>query len=189
MKRAAVAVLVLLCVGSSARVVQAQGVGVGYTDVGPVIGLGGIGSASIAIGGRFEHAFKQLPEMGNGILGIEVSADWYHWSEDFGGIGGGSFSWTYIPIGATVNYHFQLSEKKFDPFIGLGLGYQIINWSASNCPSCSQTASSSLYFIGRLGGRYFFKPNMAFYADVGAGAATLSVGLTFKLGGGSSAAP
>jgi hypothetical protein len=42
-------------------------------------------------------------------------------------------------------------------------------------------SNSALYFIGRAGIRYFYKPNMALYADAGAGAATLNVGVTFKL--------
>ena len=37
-----------------------EGFGVGYTDVGPVIGLGGIAGAGIGFGGRFETGFKEL---------------------------------------------------------------------------------------------------------------------------------
>ena len=36
------------------------------------------------------------------------------------------YSWKYIPIGVTANYHFKVSEPKFDPFLGAGLGYQVI---------------------------------------------------------------
>ena len=38
--------------------------------------------------------------------------------------------------------------------------------------------SSGIYAIGRAGARYFFSPSMAAYGDVGAGGATLNVGLT-----------
>ena len=164
--------IVLGCVALSAQSAAAQGFHAGYTDIGPTIGIGGINGASLAIGGRFEHGFKQLPDLGNGTLGIMISADYYSY-DAFGG-----YSLKYIPIGATVNYHFNLDEKKFDPFLGVGLGYYV--HSCSGCPGNFGYASS-IYFIGRAGARYFFNPKFAAYADVGAGAATLNVGLMFKL--------
>ena len=147
--------------------------GAGYTDVGPVIGLGGLGSASLSFGGRFEHGVQSLPDFGNGTLGIEVSADFYSYSTP-------NYSWKYVPIGATANYHFKLENTQFDPFVGLGLGYQIItcSYTGSGVNVCS---NSDLYFIGRAGMRYFFQPNVSLYADVGAGAATLNIGVMFKV--------
>jgi len=151
----------------------------GYTDIGVVVGLGNIGNASASFGGRFEKVFKELPDLGNGLLGIGVSADYYGYSDSFGAYG---YSWKYIPIGATANYHFKLDNKKVDPFIGAGLGYNYISCSYTGIGySANYCSSSAIYFIGRVGGRYFFSPNMALYADAGAGAATLNVGLTFKL--------
>ena len=41
--------------------------------------------------------------------------------------------------------------------------------------------SSGIYFIGRVGARYFFAPKMALYADAGAGGAAFNVGLMFKV--------
>lgn len=152
--------------------------GMGYTDIGGVIGIGGIGSASASFGGRFEHAIKALPDLGNGMLGIQAAFDYYSWS---GGLGTGSYSWKYIPIGVTANYHFNIADQpKFDPFVGLGLGYQIITCDAPGLPS-GYCSNSAIYFIGRAGARYFFSPKMAAYGDVGAGGATLNVGLMFKL--------
>ena len=150
-------------------------VSLGYTDIGGVIGIGNLGGANISFGGRFEHVFKALPDLGNGLLGIGVSADFYSFSSSY-------FNIKYIPIGATGNYHFKLENKKIDAFVGAGLGYTAV--------TCSQTLttynlgcgySSGLYFIGRAGGRYFLNSNLAGYADVGAGAALLNVGLTFKI--------
>ena len=146
--------------------------GVGYTDIGPVVGLGGIGDASASFGGRFEHAIKTLPDMGNGILGIEAGFDYYSWSNAF-------FSYKYIPIGVTANYHFKVDAPKFDPFVGLGLGYRIISCSYSGVGDLCN--NSAIYFIGRAGARYFFNPKMALYGDVGAGAATINIGLMFKM--------
>ncbi len=53
-----------------------SGVGLGYSDIGGVIGLGGIGGADIALGARFEKIFKPLPDIGDGLLGIQFGVDW-----------------------------------------------------------------------------------------------------------------
>ena len=178
-----------LALAAPVTTAEAQ-VALGYTDVGGVIGLGGIGGANFSIGGRFEKVFKKLPDLGDGLLGIGVSADVY--SYDFG-----PGSLRYIPIGATANYHFKLDpKKKLDVFLGAGLGYSLLSCSGlaaigaadfeervvSQVPTVSAsvasaaagscgTFGSNLYFIGRAGGRYFLKPNLAVYGDLGAGAA------------------
>ena len=153
---------------------------VGYTDIGAVVGVGGLNGASASFGGRLEHAFKSLPDMGNGTLGLEAGFEYYSWS--YNPVPGYSWSVSYLPIFGSVNYHFKLTDPKWDPFVGAGLGYYIVNCSSSGGGfngACSY--SSSLYFIGRAGGRYFFSPKMAAYADVGAGGAALNLGVTFKL--------
>ena len=152
----------------------------GYTDIGPAIGVGGLNGASATFGGRFEKAIKPLPDFGNGLLGIQASFDYYSWSSSFVGY---SWSYRYIPIGVTANYHFKVQETKIDPFIGLGLGYNLVscNYDGPGASSVGCGYSSGLYFIGRAGARYFFNPRMAAYGDVGTGAATLNLGVMFKL--------
>ena len=158
---------------SFARPAAAQeGFRLGYTDVGATIGIGGIGAASVAIGGRFEHALRSVPDLGDGLIGIQVGVDYYSWSEP-------GFRWSYIPVGATANYHFKLENKKIDPFLGLGLGYSIVSCSYDGTGDLC--TNSALYFIGRAGGRYFFNDRMALYGDLGAGAATLNVGVTMRV--------
>lgn len=170
----AVAVLIV----APAQQVSAQ-VAKGYTDIGVTVGVGNTGNAGLAFGLRFEHIFKELPDLGGGLLGIGISADYYGYSDGFVGYG---YDVRYIPIGATANYHFKLENKKIDAFVGAGLGYQMITCNVTGVGfSNSYCSNSALYFIGRVGGRYFLKPNLALYADAGAGAATLNVGLTFKL--------
>jgi len=163
----------LACTAAAVAPASAQGFTVTTTDIGPTIGLGGIGSASIAIGGRFEKAIKTLPSMADGILGIQASFDYYTYSTAFSDL-------RYIPIGVTANYHFVLDDTKLDPFLGLGLGYSILSCDITGT-SIDVCSNSSLYFIGRAGARYYFQEKMAVYGDVGAGAATLNVGLMFKL--------
>lgn len=163
------------CLAASAQVVAAQdGFKPGYMDIGPAVGLGGLGDASVSFGGRFEKAIKPLPDLGGGVLGIEVSVDWYSWSNSF-------FKYSYIPVGATANYHFKMDNAKWDPFLGLGLGYSIVNCTYKGLAGIDVCDNSAVYFIGRAGIRYFYSPKMAFYGDLGAGAATLNVGLMFKM--------
>lgn len=174
----AAAALAAMCT-AAAPAAQAQ-LPVGYTDIGVVLGLGNIGDAGIAPGVRFEKIIKDLPDLGGGTLGIQVGAGYYSYGNKVAVV---DWDVTYIPIGATANYHFKFENEKLDAFVGAGLGYQIINCSY-NSPytgSIDYCSNSSLYFIGRIGGRYFFSPKTAFYADAGAGDATLNVGLSFKL--------
>jgi hypothetical protein len=186
---AARALLLLLAVTVTPRVstAQGEGIGLGYTDIGPVVGLGGIGGASLAIGGRFERVFKALPDLGDGLLGIQVGVDWWSW--DYGFIGGSS-SISYIPIGVTANYHFKMENKKIDPFLGAGLGYQIVSASCvyQGIDYCSGTYGSALYFIAKAGIRYWISQALALYADAGAGAATLNAGVMFRMKQGEAAA-
>lgn len=164
-----------LVAGTATHAAAQDGFTVGYSDVGGIIGLGGIGGADFAIGGRFEKGIKQLPDLGNGVLGVQAAVDYYNADYDF--LVDDSF--TYIPISVTANYHFNLKNKKFDPFLGLGLGYLYARYDCGQF--CGSASTGGVYLVGRLGMRYFMTPKTAFYADVGAGAASLDVGVTFKL--------
>ena len=172
----AIATTAVLAISSLEANAQATGaISMGYSDIAAVIGIGGIGEASIALGGRYEKIIKALPDMNDGLLGIRVGVDWYTFSV----LG---YSWSYIPISGSVNYHFKMDNKKFDPFVGAGLGFYIVS-EPSGYPGSAY--NSGLYFIGVIGMRYFLTEKMAFYADAGAGAGALHVGLSWKLGGGS----
>lgn len=169
----AAAAVALLPVAASAQGTQI--VKKGYTDLGATVGLGGLGEAGLSVGGRFERAIKDLPEFGNGTLGIGASAEVY--SYDFGS----NYTYRFIPIGVTANYHFNLSNKKLVPFLGLGLGYSILSCTYDGPAGFDVCPNSDIYVIGRAGARYFVKDNLAVYGDVGAGAATLNVGVMFRL--------
>jgi len=168
--------LAAVLLASSALPVSGQ-VRRGYSDVGVVLGIGDIGNASIAFGGRYENVFKSLPDLGNGLLGFGVSADVYTVSRSRDNARGNV---RYIPVGATMNYHFRLDPSyKLDLFLGAGLGFRSVSCNNFGSDDCG--SSSGLYVIGRAGGRYFLKPNLALYGDLGPGASTLNLGLTFKL--------
>lgn len=164
---------VFVALASFARPASAQeGFRLGYTDVGATIGVGGIGAASVSFGMRFEHALRGVPDLADGLIGIQAGFDYYAWSEP-------GYKWSYVPVGATANYHFKLENEKLDPFVGFGLGYSIVSCSYSGLGDlCS---NSALYFIGRAGGRYFVNDKLSLYGDVGAGAATLNLGVMMRL--------
>ena len=182
--RRSLAVPALLAVVSTSAIAQPPGATIsgfeiGHNYIGPSIGLGGLGSASLAIGGRFERGFKALPEFGNGILGIGAEIDYYSYNDRFTGT---DYGFTYIPIGVTANYHFVLKDnKKIDPFVGLGLGYSIARFDSGFDDSIGDVSGSTIYFIGKAGARYFFRDRLAIQGDVGAGAAALNLGLIFKM--------
>ena len=168
-------------VGTSSA--QAQGgISLGYTDLGVVVGLGGLNGANIAFGGRFERIFKALPDMADGLLGLQVGVDWWSWNYAY--FPGNHARVSYVPIGVTANYHFKMMDKRFDPFLGAGLGYEIVNVNAScvyqNVDYC-RSYSSDLYVVIKGGIRYFMSSATALYADVGVGAATLNLGATFRM--------
>jgi len=178
-----VAALSLAALGASPSLAAAQAKGAasstfapGYMDLGPTVGLGGIGEAGIAFGGRFERAIKRLPDLGNGTIGIQASVDIWNYNNRYVGT---DYDFRYLNIGVTANYHFDVKgNPKLDPFLGLGLG------NSSVSTDFAGDYSSGIYFIGRAGLRYFVKPHLALYGDVGAGASTLNLGVTFGLGSG-----
>jgi hypothetical protein len=172
--RTALASIGLILATTTVAGAQERGFGRGYTDLGPIVGLGGIGSAGLAFGARFERAIKTLPSLGNGTLGIQVGLDYYNYDATFAAV---DYGFKYLPIGATANYHIKVNDTKWDPFFGLGLGYSIVTTSYAG------SHSSGIYFVGRAGLRYFMSNGIALYGDVGAGAATLNAGLMFRMAG------
>jgi len=166
-------VLALSVAGASGASAQTTGFTDHYFDVGPVIGIGSIGSAGISYGGRAEFGFKQLPNLGNGVLSIGLSVDHYSYNAF-------AYGFSYTPFSGSVNYHFHLMNAQIDPFVGIGLGDYFVS-TPSNCNLCSY--NSGVYFIAHGGLRYFMTPNLALYGDVGSGTGALHVGVMFKVKG------
>jgi hypothetical protein len=177
-------VCALSVAGASVASAQDEGFKATTTDVGPVIGLGGLSGAGAGFGGRFEKGFKELPNLRDGVLGIGISVDFFSFGTTFFTSG---YNYKVIPIAVTVNYHLKLDNKKIDPFFGAGLGYEHFSVSGPSCifagvDYCSNAGySSGVYFVGHAGIRYYWQPKLALYADVGSGAGSLHVGIMFKI--------
>ena len=193
-KRAVSLVALASVVGTVTAEAQ-EGIGIGYSDVGAVLGLGGIGRAGVALGARYENIVKHLPDLGNGLLGVQVSADWWSWNDSYSsGNSTSSFGQTVIPIGVTANYHFKLEDSKFDPFVGAGLAYWLVSSSGESCTiilgveycyGSGYSSGSGIHVVTKAGIRYFYSPATTFYADLGIGAAAINVGVTLRLKAGS----
>lgn len=156
---------------------------IGDNMFGAVIGFGGLGEASSSFGGRFERAVKALPDLANGTLSFGLDADYYRYVYNGQPY---SASEAHIPLAAHVSYHFRLDDRRWDPFVGLGLGYTIVSYSESysgrsGTYSNSFTERSSTYLLSRIGARYFLTSSLAAHADTGVGGAVLNIGAVWKM--------
>ena len=167
---------VAMLVAAPAREAAAQ-LEKGYTDLGVVVGFGNTGEAGVSLGGRFERVIKELPNLGGGTLGIQASVD--YWSYDYLNV----YSYSYLPIGVTANYHIKMENKKIDLFGGAGLGYNIISceYSGPGGALGDVCEDGSVYVIVKAGARYFMTPKIALYGDIGTGASSVNVGLMFRI--------
>ena len=127
------------------------------------IGLGN-GFGNLSFGGSFEHGFTDAISAGASV--------------DYLGLGTIYGSGGLLYIAARGSYHLGELLKagdKLDPYAGLGLGY--VSWPGT---AFSGFGASGIFFQGHIGARYWFSDNVGGVAEVGAGAATLKVGVTLK---------
>jgi hypothetical protein len=152
----------------------------GKSYIGPHIGLGSVGG-TMSYGGDFEYALTKPGEAGPGRIGLGATVDYWSWSS---GSGDYYWSYSYVPVGIFGAYHFDLSNRNVDPYVGIGLGYYNVNstWHGSDGVAHSDVDySSSVYWNAVAGIRYFFSPAVAAQARLGLGASWLSVGMNFGL--------
>lgn len=143
----------------------------GKNFLGPHLGLSGIGS-TFTIGADYEYGVTE---------NIGVGGLFDYWSYDFSSFGFSSgYSYKYITIGGTGSYHFMMDDKKWDPFVGLALGYYIVSVTTPAGGISTGLDVSRLFLGGQGGVRYFFTPKLAGQARVGFGAYILAVGVDFK---------
>jgi hypothetical protein len=151
-----------------------EGFTVGPLYAGARIWLGGLAGGTLAFGGMIEKGIKKPGEMGPGIVSVGAGVDYYSFNNAF-------FGYSYIPITAFGNYNFVIKDnKKLSPYVGLGLGYMLINASARGVGNFLAEASY-LYVAGQLGARYFVSDKLALQAQAGFGIGALSIGATFRL--------
>lgn len=88
--------------------------------------------------------------------------------------------YTYILLGARGNYHFSTSEK-FDPYVGLTLGYNIITVKVPPSVIDFKAKASLILYGAQIGANYYFSPNVGAFAELGYGIGFATIGLSIKL--------
>jgi hypothetical protein len=110
----------------------------------------------------------------NGAIGLGAYLGYY---------GDTEYDWRYshYVLGARGAFHYQFIPK-LDTYGGLMLGYNVasVKWVGEG-ESIGTAAGSAMGFSLFVGGRYFFKPKLGVYGELGYGIAYLSVGVTLKL--------
>lgn len=144
----------------------------GKNYIGPHIGLSGVGSA-LTLGADYERGITSPGEVGPGIIGIGGLFDYY--SYDYFQ----TVKVTYIDLGVSGMYHFVLDNKKWDPFLGLVLGYEITSWSNTYFGYVEPSVGGFM-LGGSAGIRYFLSDQWALQARVGFGFYILAVGVDYK---------
>ncbi len=98
-----------------------------------------------------------------------------------------SYRWSTLSIMARGAYHFSVRNDKFDPYLGVGLGFLKYGykWTSSD-PSFNEanynvSLGTPLGYQIFAGARYMFSDNVGGYVEVGYGLSVANLGLTFKL--------
>ena len=120
----------------------------------------------------FEKAVSEKVSVG-GIIAYSSANENLGFSND-------DAKYTYLLIGARGNYHFATSEK-FDPYVGLTLGYNKVSAKLSSTFSNYKVKASALIFGGQIGANYYFSPKFGAFAELGYGIGILTIGITAKL--------
>jgi len=133
----------------------------GKSSLGLLAGFGGgglTGTGAIPIAAEFN--FYNMNE--NTQLGL--FAGYSATSEDFFG---GKWKYTYIIIAGQGAYHFSPGAK-FDPFVGLALGYNIgsVTWDGPGSSLVSPTVGG-VFYSGFVGCNYWLSQNFALQGRLG----------------------
>lgn len=139
-------------------------------DLGGTYGGGGIG-----VGASFEYGVHDF-------ISVGAQADLITWSYGYFGY---KWRYTFFPIAARGSYHFGkhfLKMDNLDLYAGPSLGYYIASYKAPDGYSgyYDNTYGGQVLFGVFAGARYYFKPNMGVFAEVGYNAAPLKAGIAFK---------
>ena len=140
------------------------------------LGLGSYYGGGVAVGAAFEYGVTDF-------ISVGAQADFYTWGYNWGS--GYKYRYTFLPIAARGSYHFGnifLQSTNLTFMLVPALGYYISSYK-------DRYRFSGIYndgYGGKVlfgvfgGGRYYFKPNMAGFAEVGYNVTPLKVGITFK---------
>jgi hypothetical protein len=147
-------------------------IGIGYSLEG-IYGDALIPPISIS----YEVGYNKKLSFG-GQFGFATSENlWVYWD------GSGGYKYSYIIIGARGTYHF-LDHKKFDPYVGVFVGYSYVlsSWTGNeNFKAFYSPSGNFLIFGTSLGCRYYLNPKLAVFGEVGYGINMAAIGICFKM--------
>ncbi|GAB3181037.1 hypothetical protein [Telluribacter humicola] len=129
------------------------------------IGLGTYGYGGIGLGGSFEVGVHDAISVG--VLG------------GYSGRSYVGYNWSVVTVGARGSYHFNellnMADERFDLYAGLGLAYRGVNYGGFY-----GGYGNGVSLLAHVGGRYYMKPNLGLFAELGSGFSTLHAGVAFK---------
>ncbi len=121
-----------------------------------------------------------LPFSVGGLVGFTSSK--YSYSSSY--YGSYEYDYSTIALGARIAYHPNFGIKKLDTYVGAMVGYYLINGSASGTGYYANKeydgSNGSFAWGSYIGARYFFMPNLAAFAELGAGFTYATLGASFK---------
>ncbi|RYZ36281.1 MAG: hypothetical protein EOP49_32750 [Sphingobacteriales bacterium] len=141
------------------------------------IGLSSYYGGGLPIGASFEVGITDE-------ISVGAQLDFYTWSYNWGS--GYKYRYTFLPIAVRGSYHvnelLNLNNEKLDLYGGVALGYYISSFKDNSGYSgfYDNAYGNQVLFGIHLGGRYYFKPNVGAFAEVGYGVSALKLGVTFK---------
>lgn len=183
-------VILVFCLILSVTTVHAQQFQNSTTVLNAGIGFGGTldgwGNQSPSLSASIEKGFWDISGPGVISLGAYLGTQTSRYNDYWGSYY--SQRWRYTIIGARGAYHYNgfSNIPELDLYAGAMLSYNILSYSYTDANGNRYKArganwNSGLGLTGFLGGRWFFKDNLAAYAEVGYGISALSIGVSFKL--------
>ncbi|MBX2894862.1 MAG: hypothetical protein KF763_05450 [Cyclobacteriaceae bacterium] len=139
------------------------------------IGVNSYYSGGIPVGASFEHGITDDISVGLGI-------DYLSYRYNFGA---SRYGFNILYLGARGSYHFNrlfdLNVEELDIYGGAQLGYRSFTWKDNFTGSAGNTYDSGVFFGIHAGVRYYFKPSLGGFLELGAGGSgNARLGVAFK---------
>lgn len=150
----------------------------GGNYLGPSIGFAFLGSTP-DFGASYEYGIN----MENfGLVGIGGIFRYWGYSDSYFE---GQWKYTNVLIGVQGNYHFVVSNNKWDPYAGLVLAYDAgsVSWSGPSGYNYSSPTYGGMWLAAQGGLRYWISPTVAITGRIGFGTLSysgLDFGVDFK---------
>ncbi len=148
--------------------------------LGSSLGSFTYGSQSPALSLQYERGVWDIGGPGIISLGGYLGRKTYNYSgSDY------KQKWGYTILGLRSAYHYNgINSDNFDVYGGIMLSYNLLNYkykdNNGNNVAGTGNYGSAAGFTLYVGGRYFFTPNIAAFAELGYGVSYLTLGLAFK---------